>query len=92
MNYYKRVAYELCKEMGIEWDETATVPTVSGADACGDNFSILFPETLDIDSEKPLRVFEASEKIPMIPFKSRITLPQNGVRNFVNGRTIALCA
>ena len=44
-NYTKDLARKICEELGIEWDETATTPTLHGIEVTPESLEALFPQT-----------------------------------------------
>ena len=45
MDYSKELARKVCEQMGIEWDDTATVPTIRGTAIDPSDIGTLFKGT-----------------------------------------------
>lgn len=72
MDYSKELARKLCEELGIEWDETATTPTIQGIAITSENFGSIFSgfslnlENVEIKRTVDMVDLVCSEQIPII--------------------------
>lgn len=46
MNIDRNLARELCRELGIEWDQNLSVPTLQGIPVTHDSLEDLFPASI----------------------------------------------
>ena len=72
MDYSKELARKLCEELDIEWDETATAPTIQGIAITSENFGSIISgvslswENVEIKRSVDTTDLVSSEQIPII--------------------------